>query len=252
MIRKLPDPFLLNPGDFLQFVPITEDEFESYSNLLNPGLCPWSRTADGSGIRTAGVPVSGAMDLQALRIANILTGNRDAEAGIEITWGGFRAEFLAHAQIAVTGADPKPRLNGRAFPCWSGIPVRKGDVLELNYAETGCRSYVAISGGVDVPEVMGSKSTYLRGGFGGHMGRALQKGDVSACSARAKTAHFAMSPGLDSEVLRSPGAAGHFGAPGGRADAGKSLPFFICAFCRNGSLRPNGVQSERTGSGASA
>lgn len=130
------------------------------------------------GYQDRGVPVSGAMDVQALRIANLLTGSRDAEAGIEITWGGFRAEFLAHAQIAVAGADAKPSLNGRAFPCWSGIPVRKGDVLELDYAETGCRSYVAISGGVEVPEVMGSKSTYLRGGFGGHMGRALRKGDV--------------------------------------------------------------------------
>jgi biotin-dependent carboxylase-like uncharacterized protein len=130
------------------------------------------------GYQDRGVPVSGAMDLQALRIANILAGNRDGEAGIEITWGGFRAEFLGDSQIAVTGADPNPRLNGRAFPCWSGIVVQKGDFLEMNYSETGCRTYLAISGGVDVPEVMGSKSTYLRGGFGGHRGRVLQKGDV--------------------------------------------------------------------------
>ncbi len=148
------------------------------------------------GYQDRGVPVSGAMDIQALRIANILTGSHDAEAGIEITWGGFRAEFLAHAQIAVTGADAKPSLNGRAFPCWSGIPVRKGDVLELNYAETGCRSYVAISGGVQVPEVMGSKSTYLRGGFGGHMGRSLRKGDAIG---------FGLGQGGNTQPLQCPG-----------------------------------------------
>ena len=148
------------------------------------------------GYQDRGVPVSGAMDIQALRIANILTGSHDAEAGIEITWGGFRAEFLARAQIAVTGADAKPSLNGRAFPCWSGIPVQKGDVLELNYAETGCRSYVAISGGVQVPEVMGSKSTYLRGGFGGHLGRPLQKGDVLG---------FGLGQGGNTQHLKCPG-----------------------------------------------
>ncbi len=100
---------------------------------MNPGLCPRSRTPDGSAYQDRGVPVSGAMDFQALRIANILAGNRDAEAGIEITWGGFCAEFLAHAHIAVAGADPKPRLNGRSFPCWSGISARKGDILEMDF-----------------------------------------------------------------------------------------------------------------------
>ena len=100
--------------------------------IIEPGPLSTVQDSGRFGYQDRGVPVSGAMDLQAFRIANILAGNRDAAAGIEITWGGFLAEFLAPAQIAVTGADPKPRLNGRSFPCWSGISVRKGDILEMN------------------------------------------------------------------------------------------------------------------------
>lgn len=118
------------------------------------------------------------MDLQAFRIANLLAGNSDTAAGLEITWGAFRAEILDSVNISVTGADPKPTLNGRSFPCWTGIKTRKGDILELNALESGCRTYLAFSGGIDVPVVMGSRSTYLRGGFGGYEGRNLREGDI--------------------------------------------------------------------------
>ena len=155
--------------------------------IIEPGPLSTIQDFGRYGYQDRGVPVSGAMDLQAFRIANILAGNRDTGAAIEITWGGFQAEFLAPAQIAVTGADPKPRLNGRTFSCWSGIFAQKGDVLEMNCPETGCRTYLALSGGVDVPEVMDSRSTYLRGGFGGYNGRALQKGDVLGLGQGKKT-----------------------------------------------------------------
>ena len=148
--------------------------------IIEPGPLSTIQDFGRYGYQDRGVPVSGAMDLQAFRIANILAGNCDTGAAIEITWGGFQAEFLAPAQIAVTGADPKPRLNGRTFSCWSGIFAQKGDILEMNGPKTGCRTYLALSGGVDVPEFMGSRSTYVRGGFGGHKGRALQKGIFSA------------------------------------------------------------------------
>ncbi|MBI5593927.1 MAG: biotin-dependent carboxyltransferase [Deltaproteobacteria bacterium] len=146
--------------------------------ILGPGPLSTVQDSGRFGYQDHGVPVSGAMDLHAYRVANLLAGNRDVEACIEIAWGGFRAEFLAPARIAVTGADTKPGLNGRPFPCWSGIEAQKGDILEIKSPETGCRTYLALSGGVDVPEVMGSRSTYVRGGFGGHEGRALRKGDV--------------------------------------------------------------------------
>ena len=161
--------------------------------IIEPGPLATVQDLGRFGFQDRGVPVSGAMDIQALRIANSLAGNRDTEAGIEITWGGFRAEFLAPVRIAVTGADTKPSLNGRDFPCWSGILAQKGDVLVMDYPQTGCRTYLALSGGVDVPEVMGSRSTYLRGGFGGLMGRAIQKGDV-----------LGLGQGEESHVLECP------------------------------------------------
>ncbi len=175
--------------------------------IIEPGPLSTVQDRGRFGYQNRGVPVSGAMDLQALRIANHLAGNCNAEAGIEITWGGFRAEFLAPAHIAITGADPKPRLNGRSVPCWSGFSVQEGDILELNYVETGCRTYLAFSGGVDVPEVMGSRSTYVRGGFGGLMGRALQKGDVLGLGQGGGTLVSACSQSLipkycDHPVLR--------------------------------------------------
>lgn len=146
--------------------------------ILDSGPLATVQDAGRFGYQDRGVPVSGAMDLQAFRIANSLAGNDETAACIEITWGGFQAEFMDRACISVTGADPKPRLNGHVFPCWSGIRVQKGDILETDIAESGCRIYLGVSGGVDVPVVMGSRSTYLRGGFGGHLGRALQAGDI--------------------------------------------------------------------------
>lgn len=146
--------------------------------IIEPGPLSTIQDCGRFGYQDRGVPVSGAMDITALRIANILAGNCDTDAGIEITWGGFQSVFLAPARIAITGADPKAILNGQAIPCWSGITVQNGDVLKMGYPETGCRTYLALSGGVDVPEVMGSRSTYVRGGFGGYRGRSLQKGDV--------------------------------------------------------------------------
>jgi len=155
--------------------------------IIDPGPLSLVQDSGRFGYQDRGVPVSGAMDVRALRIANILAGNRDSWAGVEITWGGFQAEFLEQAQIAVTGADPKPRLNGRSFPCWSVVSARKGDILEMDCPESGCRTYLALNGGVDVSEVMGSRSTYVRGGFGGHLGRSLQKGDVLGMGERGKT-----------------------------------------------------------------
>ncbi|MHC1742414.1 MAG: biotin-dependent carboxyltransferase family protein [Syntrophobacteraceae bacterium] len=130
------------------------------------------------GYQDRGVPVSGAMDRQALRIGNLLVGNAEDAAGIEVTFGGFKAEFLSDTPFAVTGADQKARLNAAPITNWSCHGAEAGDILTLEFPTIGCRTYVALSGGVDVAVVMGSRSTYLRGGFGGFHGRALQQGDV--------------------------------------------------------------------------
>lgn len=203
--------------------------------IIDPGPLFTVQDSGRFGYQDRGVPVSGAMDLQALRIANFLAENRDAEAGIEITWGGFRAELLAPAHIAVTGADPKPSLNGRSFPCWSSVSARKGDILELNDVGTGCRSYVALSGGVDVPVVIGQQIHLSSRRIWRTQGKSATERGCSRSGAGGDT-HFGMSPDLDSGLFRPSGAAGYFGTPGRRVDAGKPLPVFIIGFCCLGSL----------------
>ena len=130
------------------------------------------------GYQDCGVPVSGAMDRMALRIGNVLVGNQEGEAGLEITLGGFKAEFLSDMSFAVTGVDHCASLNGRSIPNWTSLSAAQGDLLTIDQARSGCRFYLALAGGIEAPLVMGSKSTYLRGGFGGFHGRRLARGDI--------------------------------------------------------------------------
>ncbi|MFS2224234.1 biotin-dependent carboxyltransferase family protein [Pantoea sp. B65] len=130
-----------------------------------------------SGYRHIGVSVSGVMDPLALRAGNILLGNDENAAGIEIQLFPFRVRFLADTCIALTGADCRAQLDGVALPPWWGCAVKKGQQLEMHFPRSGARSYLCVAGGIDVPLVMGSRSTALRGSFGGHQGRWLQKGD---------------------------------------------------------------------------
>jgi len=97
---------------------------------------------------------------------------------VEVTMLGPQIEFLDDTVIAVTGGDLSPAVNGAAIPIWESIPVQKGDQLTLQGLKTGARSYIAFSGGINVPIVMGSKSTYTRGNIGGRQGRALKTGDI--------------------------------------------------------------------------
>ena len=142
------------------------------------------------GYQRFGVPTSGAMDAFALRAANELVGNKQSEAGIEI--GLSDASFVANdpCMIAVTGAGFELRVNDRPMNLWTAIYVRKGWEVKIlktspkiseffkNSEILGAWAYLGIDGGVTVKEVLGSRSTYLRGRFGGFEGRALQAGDV--------------------------------------------------------------------------
>jgi biotin-dependent carboxylase-like uncharacterized protein len=124
-----------------------------------------------------GIPPSGPMDREAFLLANRLVGNADDAAGLECTLIGPRIEFADERWVAVTGADMPVTLNGAAMPRWAGIEVEAGDVLRLGSAQSGVRAYIAVSGGIDTPPALGSRSTYLRGRLGGFEGRALRKGD---------------------------------------------------------------------------
>jgi len=117
------------------------------------------------------------MDPFALRAANLVAGNRDEVAGLEFTIAGPALESTESAVIAIAGAEFDPELDGRPVPAGEAFLVPSGSVLRLGRARAGCRGYLAIRGGIDVPLVLGSRSTYAPGGFGGLNGRPLAARD---------------------------------------------------------------------------
>ncbi|WP_454742715.1 5-oxoprolinase subunit C family protein [Cupriavidus necator] len=125
-----------------------------------------------------GVGRSGAMDAMALSLANALVGNDDGEAGIEISLFPFRVRFQSDTVFACTGSDSRLLLDERALAPWWGRRASAGQVLVVERPRRGARAYLAFSGGIDVAPVLGSRSTDLKGGFGGWAGRGLRRGDV--------------------------------------------------------------------------
>ncbi|WFU12229.1 biotin-dependent carboxyltransferase family protein (plasmid) [Rhizobium sp. CB3090] len=129
------------------------------------------------GYRDIGVSACGAMDPLAVRIGNILVGNEDNVAAIEVQTFPFKLRFEAGGVFAVTGADGRPMLDGRELLAWCTHIAEPGQILELKQPPKLARAYIVFRGGLDVPVLMGSRSTSLRGGFGGNAGRPLVKGD---------------------------------------------------------------------------
>lgn len=146
--------------------------------IINPGLITLVEDSGRYGYQQYGVPVSGVMDSYSYRLGNILVGNKEGAAVLEAAMMGPTIEFSDQMVIAITGGNLSPTLNGSSIPMWQSILVNKGDRLIFTGLRAGCRSYIAFSGGIDVPEVMGSKSTYTRGRIGGYNGRALKSGDL--------------------------------------------------------------------------
>ncbi len=129
------------------------------------------------GYQRFGMPVGGVMDEHSHRLANLLVRNAEDDATLELTLAGPRLEFTEGALIAICGGDFAPTIGGQAVPASRPVLVRAGSVLDLAVCRLGCRAYLAVAGGFDVPVVMGSKSTYLPAGIGGFKGRALRRGD---------------------------------------------------------------------------
>jgi antagonist of KipI len=146
--------------------------------IVSPGPMTLVQDNGRYGYQQFGVPVSGVMDSYSHRLGNMLVGNREYEAVLEVTMKGPQIEFLDDMAIAITGGDLSPIVNGNTIPMWETVLVRTGDRLDFRGLKTGCRCYIAISGGIDVPVVMGSKSTYTRGSLGGYKGRSLRAGDI--------------------------------------------------------------------------
>ena len=150
--------------------------------VLDGGLFTTVQDLGRYGYQRYGLPVSGAMDLFALRAANLLVGNPTSAAALEMTLLGPRLQFLTDTVIAVTGGDLGPRLNDQSLPAWRPIAVPQGAVLALGNARDGLRAYLAIAGGIDVPLVLGSRSTFVTARLGGFQGRAVKSGDrIAIC-----------------------------------------------------------------------
>ena len=145
--------------------------------VLDGGMLSTVQDLGRYGYQRYGVPVSGALDLFALRAGNRLVGNADDAAGLEITLIGPRLRFLSPAVIAITGADLDPRLDGHRVSMWQSVPVKEGTTLAFGDVRDGVRAYLAVAGGFDVPLVLGSRSTYTRSKLGGIGGRAIRAGD---------------------------------------------------------------------------
>lgn len=125
-----------------------------------------------------GVPPSGPMDDYAFRMANRIVGNTPDAAGLETTLVGPTLRFHGDAIVALTGAACAATLDGEPLPMWRPVAVRSGQVLSIGRALSGCRGYLAVRNGLDVPVYLGSRSTFALGQFGGHAGRTLRVGDV--------------------------------------------------------------------------
>ena len=148
--------------------------------VVRPGMFTTVQDLGRRGYQMQGVPVAGAMDGPALRLGNILVGNDENAAGLEITMIGPSLKILSgEACFAVTGAEVGIQKNGAPLPCWKTHRLVAGDALSFTPPVSGgSRAYLCVSGGFDVPLSMGSRSTYTRGKFGGYEGRALKAGDL--------------------------------------------------------------------------
>jgi biotin-dependent carboxylase-like uncharacterized protein len=146
--------------------------------VLKPGLATTVQDAGREGYYNVGVPLSGALDQYSFRAANLLVGNDENTAVLECTLMGPELEFQRDALIAVTGAEMAPKLNGAPAARNEAIAVKAGTIVSFDFMRLGARAYIAVAGGIDVPLILGSRSTYGLGAFGGFQGRKLQAGDI--------------------------------------------------------------------------
>ncbi|MBI4413067.1 MAG: 5-oxoprolinase/urea amidolyase family protein [candidate division NC10 bacterium] len=146
--------------------------------VIEPGILTTVQDLGRPGYQKFGIPVSGALDPVALRLANALVGNPPGAAALEVTGGGVTLEALGECVVAVVGADLPAFRDDTPVPCFCALRLIPGQRLRLGAPRVGLRTYLALHGGLEVPAVLGSRSTCPRLGFGGLAGRALRAGDV--------------------------------------------------------------------------
>jgi len=184
-------------------------------NVIKPGLSTTVQDLGRPGYYHIGIPTSGGMDTLSLAAANLLVGNPAGAGVLEAVFLGPELEFTRDATIAVTGADLPPKVDGVEQPGWTAFAIKKGQVLSFGFLKTGARAYIAVSGGIDVPVVLGSRSTYTLGALGGFQGRKLQPGDVlpvgqgAGVIGRSVPANLRRMPGTPAELRTLPGLYWH-------------------------------------------
>lgn len=141
--------------------------------ILEPGLQTTVQDLGRYGNYHYGVPPSGAADKYSFMAGNLLLGNPPEFAGLEMTIIGSKIEFQKDTVISITGAHMEPQINNRSIPMWENVRVQEGDILHFSPAKHGVKTYLCISGGIQVPEILGSRSTYIFTEFGGYKGRKL-------------------------------------------------------------------------------
>lgn len=147
-------------------------------NVIKPGLATTVQDAGREGYYHLGIPPSGALDPYSMQMANLLVGNAADDAVLEMTLLGPELHFSTDALIAVCGAAMTPIIDNQPAATHSALYIRAGQHLRFAPARQGCRGYLAIAGGLDVPRVLGSRSTYTLGALGGFQGRRLAASDV--------------------------------------------------------------------------
>jgi antagonist of KipI len=197
--------------------------------VLKPGLLTTVQDAGRFGHRASGMPVAGAMDRLALAVANRLAGNEPGAAALELTLVGGAFRFEEDAIAALAGAEIPASLDGKPILPGVSFVAPSGATLTLGVARRGVRAFLAVRGGIDVPVLLGSRSTYARAAFGGFEGRALRAGDrLPVCAPPEQ-----VSP----EVSYLPGELPELTAPGG------TVPLRVIAGPQDDRFHPEGIET---------
>ena len=186
-------------------------------NVKTPGLATTIQDLGRPGYYHLGIPMSGAMDRLSLRAANLLVGNDEGAACLEIVFMGPELEFTEDAMIAVTGGELPPMIDGELQETWTAIQVKKGQTLSFDYIRSGARTYIAVAGGINTPTALGSRSTYAIGALGGVDGRAIQAEDTLPIGKDSKSVvagatipkNLRRAPGNPAELRVLPGLYWH-------------------------------------------
>ncbi len=146
--------------------------------VINSGISTSIQDMGRPGYFHLGIPMSGAMDRFSLKVANLLVGNKEDEAGLECVFIGPKIEFQKECWFAVTGANIPIFINGNPQQSWTANKVKKGDILSFGYLKSGARIYISFSGGINTKKMLGSRSTYTIGSLGGLNGESIKNNDT--------------------------------------------------------------------------